>query len=475
MNMFRNKDYTIPAFFALLIIVAIIKIPHLYVPHFWDEAWSYSPAVQYMSEHTLGLLPSVLPPEYSKGHPLLFFFLSASWMRIFGDSLAAKHCFALFISYLLLFSLFYTVSRLFSKRVAICSLMFVALQAVFLAQSSMLLPEIMLSFFTVWTLYFYLKRKPLPYLISGTLLLMTKESGVFLIIVIWVFDLVIFLLRNGNRSWGRQMLWPAILALPVFLDFVFLGIQKATYGWFFYPEHLSLIKTFSQGIGQLGSYILYFFILDGRIWLTSAFVVSLVIALLFRISMTGSEKRSILLMIVFIVFFIVAHSFFIFSPRYLLCANITMAVVSAFFIDLVTRRVPLLNLLVSVFIAGMLFNVSLHQRNNGDTDLGYIDSINLQKMAVSYFESNQLTKKRIYAMFVLRRDMQEKSAGYLSGEPFTRVTADPVDHPDYLVGSNIIYDPFFQDKRNYISFETVRHFQSGWMELTIYGKKQDRK
>ena len=63
-------------------------------------------------------------------------------MRIFGDSLESKHSFALLISYLLLFSLYYTSRRLFSKRVAIYTLMFVSLQAVFLAQSSMLLPEI---------------------------------------------------------------------------------------------------------------------------------------------------------------------------------------------------------------------------------------------------------------------------------------------------------------------------------------------
>jgi hypothetical protein len=98
MNSTRGRDFTIPALFALLIIVAIIKIPHLYIPHFWDEAWSYSPAVQYMFEHKLGLLPSALPAEYSKGHPLLFFFLSASWMRIFGDSLVSKHSFALLVS-----------------------------------------------------------------------------------------------------------------------------------------------------------------------------------------------------------------------------------------------------------------------------------------------------------------------------------------------------------------------------------------
>jgi len=55
--MLKNRDYTIPAFIAIVIIVAIIKVPHLLVPHFFDEAWSYSPAIQYMFTHKLGLLP----------------------------------------------------------------------------------------------------------------------------------------------------------------------------------------------------------------------------------------------------------------------------------------------------------------------------------------------------------------------------------------------------------------------------------
>lgn len=290
MNILRDRDFTIPALLALLIIVAIVKIPHLYIPHFWDEAWSYSPAVQYMFEHKLGLLPSALPAEYSKGHPLLFFFLSASWMRIFGDSLVSKHCFALLVSYLLLFSLYYITRRLFSKRVAIYTLMFVSLQTVFLAQSSMLLPEIMLSLFTVWTLYFYLKRKPLPFLVAGILLLGTKESGVFLIFIIWVFEFIYFLSGKGTRPWKRQIAWLAILAIPALVYMAFLIIQKLTYGWFFYPEHISLITSFRTGLVQLGFYARYFFILDARVWLTSAFVIALLITLVFSLPLTGSEK-----------------------------------------------------------------------------------------------------------------------------------------------------------------------------------------
>lgn len=177
-------------------------------------------------------------------------------------------------------------------------------------------------------------------------------------------------------------------------------------------------------------------------------------------------------MSLFIVFFIIVHSFLVFSPRYLLCVNITMAMVSAFFTDLVTRRILLLNILVPVIISVMLFDVSLHERNNGDTDLGYVDSVNLQKMAINFLEAKQLTKRRIYAGFIFRRDMVERSAGYLSGEPFTKLKADPGEAPEFIIESNIVGDDLLAKNTNYRTMDTISCCRNGWMEVTIYGKKQ---
>ena len=73
-------------FILPLLFVVIVKIPHLAVPYFWDEAWSYFPAVFKMYESGPGLLPGALPLWDAKGHPLFFFFLSSSWMRIVGTS-----------------------------------------------------------------------------------------------------------------------------------------------------------------------------------------------------------------------------------------------------------------------------------------------------------------------------------------------------------------------------------------------------
>src|SRR4051812_16040636 len=93
--------------FRILLIVGVVgfilfKIPHLYLPFYWDEAWVYAPAIKIMSQQGLSMLPGAIPVEYSRGHPLFFHFLGSGWIKLFGDNNFSVHCFALLISTLLI-------------------------------------------------------------------------------------------------------------------------------------------------------------------------------------------------------------------------------------------------------------------------------------------------------------------------------------------------------------------------------------
>ena len=74
-----------PGFLLFLcwLIFIIFKLPHLSLPYYSDEAWSYIPAIHMMETNGLSMLPDALPPDVSRGHPLLFYFLGALWMRVF--------------------------------------------------------------------------------------------------------------------------------------------------------------------------------------------------------------------------------------------------------------------------------------------------------------------------------------------------------------------------------------------------------
>ena len=138
-----NIDWVI--LLPILLILVIFKIPQLYLPAFWDEAWSYLPAIMRMAERGPSLLPDPQTAELFRGHPLFFYALVSLWIKFFGTSFFAMRLLPLLVSMLLLIVLFYFSKKYFGRMIAATATLFLLIQAVFLAQSSMLLPEMLLA------------------------------------------------------------------------------------------------------------------------------------------------------------------------------------------------------------------------------------------------------------------------------------------------------------------------------------------
>ena len=113
-ELFKKNKYPIGVA-VIIIALAVYKFPFLSLPYYWDEAWPYSVAVHAMYNHGLSLIPGAVAPFVARGHTLMYFFLGAAWMKIFGTSLFSGHCFALFISISIYWS-YYFVTFTVSKR-----------------------------------------------------------------------------------------------------------------------------------------------------------------------------------------------------------------------------------------------------------------------------------------------------------------------------------------------------------------------
>ena len=150
---FKNRWFL----FLVLTVFIICKIPHLYYPYYWDESWPYAVAVKDMYKHGISLMPSAVDPELSRGHPLFFHAVAATWMNVFGSSPLAMHSFALTISILFLISIYEAGLKLFNQRVAMISLVLIAAQVVFFVQSSFVLFEVLIAFLSFLSLYFYVR------------------------------------------------------------------------------------------------------------------------------------------------------------------------------------------------------------------------------------------------------------------------------------------------------------------------------
>jgi hypothetical protein len=258
--------------FVVLLVFVSFKLSQLHYPFYLDEAWVYAPAVKMMAIHGPGLLPGALPPDFSRGHPLMFHFLASIWIRCFGTSNISVHSFPLFLAVIFLVSLYECCLRLFGRREASLALLLISGSVIFFVQSSFVYPEIMLALFTFLSLYFYSKERLLLTSLSLFMLFFTKEGGLVFGAVIGI-DATACLFRRTETIWRKLQRILSVL-VPACLIGCFLLLQKAKLGWYILPEHSNMIQTnwnyyyfmFKRGIywayrGETATCIMALFIL----------------------------------------------------------------------------------------------------------------------------------------------------------------------------------------------------------------------
>lgn len=255
-------------FLFVLIIFAILKIKYLNTPYHWDEGGVYAPGILKMiDEHTIGLTPNSLVPLYSRGHPLIFYFLAASFMYIFGDSHIVAHIFSLLVGLLTLGTIFFVFSRIVEKLFALLLCILIMFLPLFFSLSGMLLPEMMLTLFSVFIFYSLWFQKWFLYFLFGSMAMFTKESAIVWV-VFAIFTIVYQTIENKERTWKLILLNIFYSLTPILVFALFLCIQKYQNGWYFFPEHIGYInlqwkvasEVFARCINMLfisqGKYIL---------------------------------------------------------------------------------------------------------------------------------------------------------------------------------------------------------------------------
>ncbi|MCC6818138.1 MAG: glycosyltransferase family 39 protein [Bacteroidia bacterium] len=204
--------------------------------YLWDELGVYSRGAIRMSQEGLGLLPSALEDELSRGHPLLCPFYFGLAFKLFGCTPLVGHIAAVLINCTAFVFLYLIIARYMEQFFAWAATMAIFLQPMFLAQSLLILPETMLLLFTMMALYSYLNRNWIFLAISITLALFTKESALILPIAFLFAELVV-----SARSIKWRFLFTVIF-VPIALLTVFFIIQKIQRGYYFYPLHTELAK-----------------------------------------------------------------------------------------------------------------------------------------------------------------------------------------------------------------------------------------
>ncbi len=427
----------------LLLIAAfvIFKIPHLSLPYFGDEGFAFGPAVHQMYLDDPGLLPSALSPDLSFGHPLFFHFTASLWLKVFGYSIFNAKSFALFIAVLLLLSLYYIIGRRFNKDAALLAVVLLMLQPLFMAQSSFLLLEIMVSLLALWTIYFWFKRRWWLYALFSAMLVMTKESGLFVIFALGVWQLIEFFLLHAEKVTLRKFVVRyLIIAIPVFIFGLFLIAQKLTYGWFFDPLRIQSMNTTMDGLKyaiSITTHIIFGW--HGRFWLKWF----LLAALLFYFIRPGKKiSAKQWQMIWFFVLFIFIYQFIsifnFLSNRYFLVAIVAFIIITSVMVMQGFGRYRWLSYLMAAAVIASQAYYFTSRTDSGDNSLGGVDNIRVHQQVVNYLEENELYNHRILSHFLMISNLYRPEIGYLSGDRlFNNLANTWDDNVEYVVYSKV--------------------------------------
>lgn len=506
----------------VLVVFIVAKIPALHYPFYWDESWSYAPAVKLMYLHGPSLMPNAIDLGYSRGHPLLFYASAAAWMKVFGDSHVAQHSFSLFIFSLLLVSVYEVCLKLFSKRMAILSLLLVATQVIFFVQSTLLLPEIMVGWLCLLTLYFYSTHKYLFTFLSCTALMLTKESGFTLGLVLGLHA-TWYLCKKGISTKERLLNILPLIGAALITGLFFI-VQKKLNGWYLFPEHTGLIDPSWQMFrGKLRycleiifthQYRYFLFLLLITLSIATAinkrnirYAYPALLAVILYI-LAGNEygylTRRVLYPVGFMVLLFTFHTllnlnrndnksrtfiyltvFFLgtylsftslnfFTNRYLISSLVAILLLSAYCFDLFLARFkpPLFYALITCLfvVAGFAF------RNNcgtGDVDLGIYNAMQVQEDVVTYLEQQQLYDSPVAASSSLQREHLTKPfTGFLhSNRIFTNVTYEIQPHTEYVVTDNIEPDTTMDKAKLAVGYKEVYRIRKGQAQAEVYKKK----
>ena len=460
----------------ITIIFFILKIPFLSLPYFWDEAWSYIPAVEWMRVHGPGILPGAIPPELSRGHPLLFYFLASSWQSILVNSVTVTHILPVIIACAFMLALFLFIKRFFDEYIALNTVLLFASMQIFFVQSGLLLPEILMALWAILVLYSFLTDRKLLYFILASMMMLTKESGFVLIAAIFAVKSATLLLDKEQRSLKRILFQLTFILSPLIAPFVFFIMQKFRFGWIFFPEHMNKISFNPDNIYLTLSIILkIIFFNDGR-WFMRVIMISSMIYILIRLRFVIRERIFIkkemvplLYILVFILFYIAFCIINFFTDRYLL-AILPLIVFLCVFIFI--KLLPNKYLHIPVFAFLLVLSLCSYFRSTGiqDINMNYTDAVKVQKATVYYLEANNYREKKIWVSYLMSFNLKDKSLAYLSrGKEFKNLTSVLEDKADAYVtlsfdNDTTTFNPFKRENK----LKLIKTFEKGLAKSEIY-------
>ena len=386
--------------FLIIIALILLKLEAMSLPFFWDEAWSYLPAIREMAEKGPSLLPGSIHTELYRGHPLVFYFLSSLWMKLFGHSLLVSHLFPLIISIILLLSIYWiTYKWTNSYFTGFLATLLVLIQPIFLAQSTFLLCEIWLGLLFLWAFWFYFKRHWIGFGITVVTALLSKESAYCLIPAFVIISGIEWYFKRINQK--EFLINISMISCLFLIGFSFFILQKIKFGWLFFPLHTNMIDFKEFGHKMVGSFLILF-ISQGRNMIYLTVIITAIISYVYFKNKLSKDIQMLLISFIVLVFgFSLFAAINFFSTRYLFAVIPLMLIASAILIGSISKSYyPKAIVAIITFLGIINIYKSIENNSFGDTELSYTDLLKVQVKMVDYLQKSDF-KEQIYSPFLM--------------------------------------------------------------------------
>jgi Dolichyl-phosphate-mannose-protein mannosyltransferase len=409
----------------LFLIVLISKAGTINLPFYWDEAGAYiSPAHWLANGSLLRSLPGFHPPYMFFGHPFALYLTLASIYKVTGETVNVSHIFILAITFLGLYYTYLLGKNLYNGQVGLISSLLLFFSPLYFAQCGMVNGDVVITSLGVMTMYYLVKKNYIPYLITGILLVLTKESAIAFIVAALIYLMVEA--KSGADLAGNL----ARYSIPLIVIVVFFALQKIFTGMILPNGYFSSHNFFELSFGALShkltDVLSWTFITQGR-WTLSA-----VLLLGFTVYRKIMIRKEYVLFGSLFFFFIGTYSCIYFLPRYILPILPYFFIMSAAAIFSLFSYKKIFVVMVLSIMAISINRTYGYSTGYGnyEEDMQYADVVLTHKAACAFVEAN-FPDEKILASWPLVADLQYPFLGYVK-HPL-KATSNPNEGYDVLV------------------------------------------
>ncbi len=426
------EQHTGVLLFVFLVLFFVYKLLHVSSPFFHDELEVYGRALYYMIDKGPTMIPGQVDTDLSRGHPLFYLFFMSFFTKLFGGSLVAARIISLLLAVALLVSTYWLGKQIFDAKTGFLATLLLLIQPLFLSQSTMILPELMLALLAILSLLFYLQNRYIAYFIFASLLILTKETGLVVFAGIVLHEWYKQRFRITIPFILKALKWSA----PLSTFILFLIVQKVQLGWYLYPYHTGFISFAPVDILQrflLGAK--HFFYDQGRFMLLTLMLID--VLKMRRAQIAEVLGNNFLILAVWLMFFAFSSLNF-FMARYQLIILPLLMIFMVVFLRIRPNNFKHYWLYILLTIPYL----NNYHTFSTDNNMSYQITVENMHRSIQHLDSISDGKAvRVFAILPEYQALLDPRFGY-TNNPNYIVSPYYNDSCDYILrGSHNLYDP----------------------------------